>query len=72
MRLISEFFTCSKLLENVDLYVCLYVCLDLELCLDEVFSTVSASSTMLTGAISCHTSVRIHWYVICYVGGQLL
>lgn len=27
MRVISAFFTCSKLLENVDLYVYLFVCL---------------------------------------------
>jgi len=34
VRVISAFFTCSKLLENADLYVCLFlcffVCLDLE------------------------------------------
>jgi len=55
VRVISAFFTCSKLLENVDLYVYLFVCLDLEPCLDEVFNLVYGSSTILKGAIFCHT-----------------
>lgn len=55
VRVISAFFTSSKLLENVDLYVYLFVCLDLEPCFDEVFNLVYASSTILKEAIFCHT-----------------